>query len=165
MLAAIMRHRGAAFSCRCEAATSPANHALHMGAFGMIVPTSNAVAVSEEPCFFGGSCRIASLALHFGSHHGATHRHPMVLARISADLAMKLTRIRSRQWFWMRVQPLASEREGLLGNPLWSASCSTPLAAKINSADLKKYGPGGAWGGQLRPASTPSLIWGKCSGG
>src|SRR5580704_8035933 len=28
-----------------------------------------------------------------------------------------------------------------------------------------KDGPGGAWGGHLRPASTPSLIWGKCSGG
>ena len=36
---------------------------------------------------------------------------------------------RSRQWFRMRAQPLASRREGLLGIPLRSESCWAPLAA------------------------------------
>src|SRR5271165_3155922 len=138
MLAAIMRHRGAAFSCRCEAATSPANHALTYGCLRHDCPHQQR-----------GSCERRALLLwrlvwdripgaHFGSHHGATHRHPVVLAWISADLAMKFTRIDLDSVFGCVFSLLASRREGLLGNPLRSASCSTPLAAIINSADLKR---------------------------
>ena len=64
----------------------------------------------------------------------------------------------------MRVQPLAFWREGLLGIPLRSASCSAPLAAILNSANLKRWA-GRSMGGPTPPGKYPEpdlgeMLWG-----
>lgn len=92
--------------------------------------------MSEAPCFLGGSCRTASAAL-ISEIITAQHIGIRWFWRISADLAMKLTRIDFGSGFGCVFSP---SHPGAKGYPeiLLSASCSAPLAVIINSADLKR---------------------------